>query len=79
MSDEPKITIVKTYTADGWTTVVTMPDGTEYRQVVTRVSCGSFRTEGDDFWDDEDCDVPDCVAEIANATVDMDVSQWLSI
>lgn len=76
MPDEPRITICKVYTANGWSTTVTMPDGSKCCYTMKRLSTGSFGGVGDGGIDDDD--LPDCVAEIIDSSNDMDVSQYLA-
>jgi hypothetical protein len=76
MPDEPKIIICKVYTANGWSTTVTMPDGSKYCCTVKRLSPGSFGgTDDGDF--DED-DLPLSVVFAVESTEDGAVSQYLA-
>jgi hypothetical protein len=74
--DEPGLTISTTYTPDGWTTTVEMPDGRKYRHSMRRIGgTGSFGSTGDgDFEDD---DLPDCIIE-ATDEARLDIVRYLN-
>jgi hypothetical protein len=76
MPDEPKIIIRKVYTASGWNTTVTMPDGSKYCCTMKRLSPGMFGAEKvSDFGEDE---LPLSVVFAVKSTEDGAVSQYLA-